>query len=74
MAVQDKGIGGPFMDIKFKPESMSRIASSVGYSATPYSEAGFQNFLSQNPDAQKRFSEFQQQAKIMAAEGGLIAF
>ena len=72
MAVQDKGIGGPFMDIKFKPESMSRIASSVGYSATPYSEAGFQNFLSQNPDAQKRFSEFQQQAKIMAAEGGLI--
>ena len=52
----------------FKPESMQRIASSLGYNEDM---GGFDQFLNDNPDKKQKMDNYTMRAKQMA-EGGMI--
>ena len=52
----------------FKPESMQRIASSLGYNEDM---GGFDQFLNDNPDKKQKMDNYTMRAKQMA-EGGMV--
>ena len=50
----------------FKPESMPKIANSLGYNGDMQ---GFQQYLDQNKDKQDMMNQYTQKAQQMAAGG-----
>ena len=52
----------------FKPESMQRIASSLGYNENM---GGFDQFLNDNPDKKQKMDNYTMRAKQMV-EGGMV--
>ena len=62
-AVQSASVFGGF-----KPESMQRIASSLGYNEDM---GGFDQFLNDNPDKKEKMDNYTMKAKQMA-EGGMV--
>ena len=62
-AVQSASVFGGF-----KPESMQRIANSLGYNEDM---GGFDQFLNDNPDKKEKMDNYTMRAKQMA-EGGMV--
>ena len=57
--------------IRFKPEGVKKIANAIGYTGAYNDTKAFKKFLNENPEANKKFKYYEQEAMKMA-KGGMI--